>query len=305
MEGLYFKAAENSTPEERKKDVALLAKHGDIEIMTQFIKAGAVAWLKPTQNDDTFEFFYLLSGELGIISKDEGLIPVKPGDSFTLNRLREDVMCKCVQESRVLYVTNSPNYDSVTYWQGTLLEQLQRIEEKDHYTLRHSRSVMRYAVDLYEELKPDQDRVPLENFIISALFHDIGKCNIPTEILNKPAKLTELEFARIREHATESRRILEPLFGEKVADFAGKHHERMDGSGYPAGISGNEIPLEVRILMVADSFDAMTTDRVYSKAKGMQEAADELCSMKDQYDPVVTDALRKLVREKYLQPDEK
>ena len=76
-----------------------------------------------------------------------------------------------------------------------------------------------------------------------------------------------------------------------------KHHERMNGSGYPSGMQGENIPLEARILMVADSFDAMTTDRVYKKAKDMEEAALELYNMKAEYDPAVTEVLLRLVRE--------
>lgn len=300
MEGLFFKEAANSSTLNPTKDIALLAKNGDTEIITQKINKGSTAWLKPADDDDGFEFFYLLSGKLGIVSNEQGVIPVKPGDSFITTRLRESIVLKCTEDAQVLYVTNKPSFDSAAYWQETLTEQLQRIEDKDNYTLRHSRSVMKYAVDLYTELNCQSSGPSMEDFVISALFHDIGKCSIPIDVLNKPGKLTKEEFAQIQKHVTESKRILASIFGNEVADFAGKHHERMDGSGYPDGIRGEDIPMEVRILMVADSFDAMTTDRVYSKAKTMEVAAQELCDMKEKYDPVVTAALMKLVREKYL-----
>lgn len=300
MEGLFFRAADELSPEEKGKDVALLAKHGDVEIITQTIKKDATAWLEPACDEETFEFFYLLSGNLEIVSDEEEPIPVNPGDSFIMNRIRKSILLKCTCEAQVLYVTNRPSYDKSVYWHERLNEQLQRIEDKDHYTKRHSRSVMKYAVDLYEELIRNRDPIAMEDFVVSALFHDIGKCSVPIEILNKPGKLTESEFEEIRKHAGESKRILAPIFGEKVAELAGKHHERMDGSGYPEGISGDSIPFEVRILMVADSFDAMTSDRVYSKAKTMEAAAQELCDMRDKYDPVVTAALMRLVRDRYM-----
>lgn len=304
MEGLFFKTSGSMLPDGKTKEVDLLAKHGDIEIITQTIKNDATAWLQPPETEGTFEFFYLLSGELEIIAGEQEIIHVCPGDSFILNRIRENILLKCLTESKVLYVTNKPNYDHTVYWQEKLSEQLQRIDDKDHYTKRHSNSVMKYAVDLYAELNRSCDQISMDSFVMSALFHDIGKCSIPSEILNKPGKLTDSEREIIRKHAGESKRILEPLFGEKVADLAGKHHERMDGSGYPEGISGDEIPFEVRILMVADSFDAMTSERVYSKAKTMEAAAQELCDMKEQYDPTVTAALMKLVRDKYLKEDQ-
>lgn len=305
MEGLFFRAADCSSSDVKTKDLALLAKHGNIEIITQTIKQNATAWLEPPQDEETFEFFYLLSGDIEIISDKQGTIRVSSGDSFILTCFRESFLLKCLSEAKMLYVTNKPSYDSSAFWQNKLNEQLQRIEDKDHYTRRHSRSVMKYAVDLYEELNRSRDRAAMEHFVMSALFHDIGKCSIPIEILNKPGKLTDREFDVIRKHAEESRRILEPLFGKEVADFAGKHHERMDGSGYPEGLRGDDIPIEVRILMVADSFDAMTSDRVYSKAKTMEAAARELCGMNDKYDPAVTAALMRLVKKKYMPEEQK
>lgn len=297
MKGLYIKREQKLNANEQPEDVTLLEKRSDIEIMTRFISKESLAWLEPAARSDSFEFFYILSGQLAIVSPDEGMITLNAGDSFALQDLSESVLLRCLQDATVLYVANTPEYESIAYWQGNLMDQLNRIEDKDKYTFRHSKSVAKYAADLYTELHPEQDKKSLEDFLLGALFHDIGKCSIPTEILNKTTRLSNEEFAIIRNHASESEKILRPLFGEEVAELAGLHHERMNGTGYPNGVSGDQIPLGARILMVADSFDAMTSDRVYKKAKGMEEAALELYNMKEEYDPAVTEVLLKLVRE--------
>lgn len=298
MEGLYLKKAQELSVG-KQADYSLLAKCADVEIITQFVSKEAVVWLKPAEDSGSFEFFYILSGKLCIECPDGENILLNAGDSFALQNLTASVPMKCLRDATTIYVTNRPTYEYIHGWQETLMQQLDRIEDKDKYTFHHSQSVMKYAIDLYKELCPDHDEKAMEDFILGALFHDIGKCTIPTDVLNKTTRLSDEEFAIIRNHAAESQKMLRPIFGEKVAELAGLHHERMNGSGYPSGVQGDEIPLEARILMVADSFDAMTSDRVYKKAKGMEEAALELYNMKAEYDPVVTEVLLRLVREGY------
>lgn len=298
MEGLHFhKSQKLFSSTDESNDSALLAKCSDVEIITRYISKEGFAWLQPADDKDTFEFFYLLSGKLAIVYPNGETIPVNVGDSFAVQDLKEILLMKCVEDATVLYVTNRSAYDSIAGWRENLMEQLNRIEDKDKYTIRHSHSVMKYATDLYAEICPNHDKKALEDFVLGTLFHDIGKCSIPTDILNKTTRLSDEEFAIIRKHAAESQKILEPIFGKGAAELAGLHHERMNGSGYPNGVKGDQIPIEARILMVADSFDAMTTNRVYKKAKGMEESALELYNMKEEYDPTVTEVLLRLVRE--------
>ena len=294
MEGLRITKGQNMLAD-GQPDCALLAGRTDVEIMTQVIKKGAIAWLQPADEREAFEFYYLLSGTLETLCPNGTMMTLNAGDSIALENLDSIVMLRCVEDAAVLYVTNRPSYASINCRHETLTEQLWRI--KDHYTIRHSEAVMRYAMDLYMELCPGLDQKSMEDFLLGALFHDIGKCHIPEDILNKPTRLSDEEFALIKKHAADGPTILEPIFGKKVAELAGLHHERMNGSGYPSGMQGENIPLEARILMVADSFDAMTTDRVYKKAKDVEEAALELYNMKAEYDPAVTEVLLRLVRE--------
>ena len=124
---------------------------------------------------------------------------------------------------------------------------------------------------------------------LSALLHDIGKIEIPSEILNKKGKLTEEEFRLMKKHPEQSADIVKSLSGmENIVEDILCHHERYDGTGYPAGISREQIPLGARIIAIADAFDAMLTDRPYKKALSLEEARRELLENSGtQFDPAL------------------
>ncbi|MBS4008734.1 MAG: HD-GYP domain-containing protein [Clostridium sp.] len=149
------------------------------------------------------------------------------------------------------------------------------IDAKDHYTHGHSERVAEYAVAIATELKLSEDFQEKLEYL--ALMHDIGKISIPEVILNKPSRLSNSEFALIRTHPEVGAEIIKniKLIGE-YADIVRHHHERIDGSGYPYGITGENISLGARIMSVADAFDAMTSARIYSTPKSKQEAVAEL-----------------------------
>ena len=137
------------------------------------------------------------------------------------------------------------------------------------------------------------DEPALDLLTQGALVHDVGKIGIPEAILNKPGPLDEDEFAIMREHAAYTDKIMRPLVRAKeFAQIARSHHERWDGSGYPDGLKGEEIPLLARIVSIVDSWDAMTGDRCYRKGMPVEKALGIFEAEKDagQWDP-------KLVRE--------
>ncbi|MCD6450276.1 MAG: HD domain-containing protein [Thermotogaceae bacterium] len=164
------------------------------------------------------------------------------------------------------------------------------IELKDSYTHGHSRRVADYSVEIAKELGfPDEK---IEEIELAAILHDVGKIGIKGIILNKPGKLTDMEFEDIKKH---------PIIGEElvgkvktlkhIAKIIRHHHERCDGKGYPDGLTCEEIPIESRILAVADAFDAMTTDRPYRKAYSVDRALKILESGKGkQWDKKVVEA---------------
>jgi HD-GYP domain-containing protein (c-di-GMP phosphodiesterase class II) len=149
------------------------------------------------------------------------------------------------------------------------------IEEKDPYTRGHSERVNELSLKIGKALELNPDQMQLLNF--TSILHDIGKIGIPEDILKKPEKLSDKEYALIKEHTIKGYKILLPIKQlNGCLDSILYHHERIDGKGYPQGLSGDQIPLFARIIAVADTFDAMTSHRAYRKAKKMDEVIQEL-----------------------------
>lgn len=145
------------------------------------------------------------------------------------------------------------------------------IDAKDKYTEGHTERVSQYATFLAERLGLKDKTI--EKIRIGALIHDIGKIGISLEILNKTEELTEAENAQIRLHPELGYQICSPLKAmEDIGDIIRYHHEKLDGSGYPDGLKGEEISLEIRIVTIADIFDALTTDRPYRRALDPDQA---------------------------------
>jgi len=160
-------------------------------------------------------------------------------------------------------------------YKQTIISLVDLIEQRDFYTAGHSYRVAEYAVTIAKAMNFSSEDVSMLRQI--GLLHDIGKTAIPDSILLKPGKLTKQEFDIIKSHATLGYEIISkiPMFKEfsKIILY---HHERFDGSGYPKGLKGNQIPILASILAIADAFDAMTSSRIYNQTKTAQEALDEL-----------------------------
>jgi diguanylate cyclase (GGDEF)-like protein/PAS domain S-box-containing protein len=170
-------------------------------------------------------------------------------------------------------------------------------EIKDHHIRGHQERTSLWAAALAEGMGLPPERVL--DIRIAGLLHDIGKISISERILNKPGKLTKEEFAKIKEHAPLGATIMisEAEALQQLAAIVRHHHERFDGKGYPDGLSQEEIPLEARILAVADVFDAMTHERSYRKAQSREEAIAELeRGAGTQFDPAVVKAFLALVK---------
>ncbi len=163
-------------------------------------------------------------------------------------------------------------------------------EHKDPYTVGHERQVVQIALAIAEEMKLSEDT--RQGLRIAATLHDVGKIYVPAEILSKPGALTDLEFRMIKVHPRYSYEVLNEIdFPWPVADIALQHHERMDGSGYPQGLKGDDIRLEARILAVADVIEAMASHRPYRPALTVEDALAEIKKNRGRlYDPVVADA---------------
>ena len=149
------------------------------------------------------------------------------------------------------------------------------IAARDPYTAGHEKRVTELAVAIAADM--GQDEATIEGLRLAGLVHDVGKLTIPAEILNKPSLLTPIEFELIKGHSEAAYEILKSIeFDYPIADIVVQHHERLDGSGYPAGLSGNAILPAARILAVADVVEAMASHRPYRAALGVEAALDEI-----------------------------
>jgi HD-GYP domain-containing protein (c-di-GMP phosphodiesterase class II) len=171
------------------------------------------------------------------------------------------------------------------------------IEADDAYTGSHSRDVVDLvvAVSLELGLDPSAQR----DAELTALLHDVGKIRIPAEIINKPGKLTDEEWAVMKTHTIEGEQMLEKIGGllGRVGRLVRSCHERWDGGGYPDGLAGEETPLVARVVCACDAYNAMTTDRPYRPARSADEALAEMSTCAGtHFDPQVVAALEAVVR---------
>jgi HD-GYP domain-containing protein (c-di-GMP phosphodiesterase class II) len=212
-------------------------------------------------------------------------IAAKPGSEYDRDDL--ELFANFAAQAAVS-IENTQLYERLQdMYLGAIGSLAAAIEARDPYTVGHSARVTQYAVAIAEGMGLTQPEI--EELRLAGLLHDLGKIGVPDSILNKPGRLSEEEFSAIKMHPALSMRIIEPLphLGN-IIPIIYHHHEHFDGSGYMDGKSGEKIPLGARIITVADSFEAMTSDRPYRKALSRHEAMMELkrCSG-SQFDPRV------------------
>ncbi len=215
------------------------------------------------------------------------------GKTFNLmsERLKEHIekLAKAARENRELFV-------------GTVKALAAAIDGKDKYTRGHSERVARFSVEIGKYLGMSEEE--LEKLRISALLHDVGKIAIDDKILKKPAALTEEEYEIMKTHPQKGYKIMSQIPAMK--DFLPgmyMHHEMVNGQGYPQGLKGDQIPLQAKIISVADTFDAMTTDRPYQKGMKMEEALKIIQSYVGiRYDGKVVEALVRACEEGKIRP---
>ncbi len=231
--------------------------------------------------------------------RDELLARVKT--HIELNRLRnhlEDLVLERTEELK----------ESEKKLRRSLLDSIAAIastvEMRDPYTAGHQRHVAHLAVAISEALGLCEEKI--EGIRLAGVVHDVGKIRIPAEILSKPGKLTDLEFNLIKQHPKNGSEILKSIdFPWPISEIVLQHHERLDGSGYPAGLKGDEIMLEAKILAVADVMEAMSSHRPYRSALGVDAALQEIEEKRGRlYDPEVASACAALFLEhRYAFPE--
>jgi putative two-component system response regulator len=187
------------------------------------------------------------------------------------------------------------NWKDVT--EGTILAMASAVESRDPYTAGHQQRVARLAQAIAREMGHSDSGISAVYY--AGLIHDLGKISVPAEILSNPGKLCEEAMGLVRKHPQSGYRILEKIkFPWPIAQIILEHHERLDGSGYPQGLSGEQITKEARILAVADVVEAMASHRPYRPALGIEAALEEIQKgRRVKYDAEVVDACVRLFKE--------
>lgn len=218
-----------------------------------------------------------LHDQLKVFAREVGVL-------YSAERVRRRELEHALESAREMYIATMKSLAHV-------------VEAKDPTTRGHLDRTAHYGLALARLVDPALAERP--EVAYGFFLHDIGKVGIPESILCKTTPLTELEWVVMRSHPNQGARIVEPIpFMGEAVEIVRSHHERFDGTGYPRGLEGEEIPLAARIFAIADSFDAMTSDRPYRSALSTDEAVAEiLAGSGTQFDPVCVEAFEALTAE--------
>lgn len=297
MDGLFIVGKNDESLSVGKDDnlLKLILRQQGLEIMHQTMDEDCTIWFCPAEDPYTLECFYIIKGGVSLYA-DGVTRELSAGDSVYLYGLRKDIPATAHTYTEMLYITDVPMFDTLFSYNCNLEKQLDDIDRKDHTTRQHSRNVLWYVRLLFEEAGPAKvETVVFDELMTAAMFHDIGKCFTADEVLKKENTLTPQEYELIKKHPDDSRTMLQQRYSANAAGMAGDHHERLDGSGYPRGLSGDEISIGARMIAVAEAFDDMTAERAYKQRKTPEQAVEELAALSGQFDADIVAALGRLV----------
>jgi PAS domain S-box-containing protein/putative nucleotidyltransferase with HDIG domain len=239
--------------------------------------------------------------EIELISKEGRLIPVEINTNVVQRRGQRIVLSfvRDITERKRAEGELQQTLESLRKAVGTTIQVLvSAVETRDPYTAGHQIRSANLARAIATEMGLPHEKI--DGIRVAGSIHDIGKLSIPAEILSKPTRLTELEFSLIKEHSQKGYEMLKDVESPwPLAEIVYQHHERMNGSGYPRNLKGNDILMEARIMAVADVVEAMASHRPYRPAIGLNAALAEIEKNRGtHYDNTVADACLRLFREK-------
>jgi putative nucleotidyltransferase with HDIG domain len=280
----------------------LLTGYADSDSIIEAINQGGVHlyFTKPWHEEEILLHIRQSLSKVEILQENKHLIELIKEKNEELTDLNKSLEKKALEKTNDLIIQTEKLKESYRKSQ-VILDGIVRtlskiIETRDPYTAGHEDQVARIACKIAKEMNLTEDQI---SFIhIAATLHDIGKISVPSEILTKPGTLSNLEKEIIKTHCKVANDVLANIeFPYPVAEIIYQHHERMDGSGYPRGLAGDQIALEARIIGVADVIDAMASYRPYRPALGVDAAIDEIVKYKGiSYDPVVVEACLKVYK---------
>lgn len=293
LEKLFIKEGYQVTKTTRWSEAKSYIKMKPYQIIIADVKLSDISYqdmIEKIREENKYAFIITTAGfsdiELAIESIQFGAHdymskPFDPSDTISLVR-------KLVEKQR-LQSDNIQLFDTIKVLALAL-------DARDNYTHNHSREVTEYAVSIAREMGLSVKEI--EIIRDAGILHDIGKIGISDAVLLKPGRLTDEEYEQIKKHPEIGKSILEPVhcLADKIP-LIYHHHERIDGTGYPEGLSGENIPQGARILAIADSYQAMTSDRPYRKALSIQVAISELEKFKGrQFDAKIVDVFLRVLK---------
>lgn len=269
----------------------LMIQDEGFEIFESNIKAGRSIICQPYECIEAINVAIVMEGRL--FHTNEGRY-IEKGQWFSFKNLDETHHLSVVEEVKLLMVRTKNVVDRQMKMIESVSDLLHIIQEKDQYTEDHCNNTGNLAVQIATIMKLHERTI--ENILYAGKFHDVGKIDLPIDVLNKPGALTQEEFERVKAHSRIGADIVKREIDDPyMARIVLEHHEKLDGSGYPAGLKGDEICMEAKVILVADSYDAMTTDRPYRKALTHEQAINEIKRYRGiWYDERVVDALEVL-----------
>lgn len=271
--------------------VSLLASSSTAEVIHHRLDHGTGWALEPEDGWNALEYILILKGELKSFPINNMVHNLKAGDSFSRHPVKEHYTFKAVGPTEFIYVSSKPIFHRYSRIVNDTMSLAISIEEKDGYTVDHCTRISKMAMVVGEAMDLDSEQILRLN--LGSFFHDVGKVDIPEEILRKPGQLTAEEWQVMKQHPTFGRKILEetkiPVLAA-IGQVVEQHHERYDGKGYPKGLAGEDICIESAIISVVDSYDAMTSDRIYQSRRSPEFAFEELLRCRGtMYHPDVVD----------------
>jgi len=297
IEGLYSVSGNEiiETSLQNNGSIKLIGKGDGNEIMLQEIKKNTLAYLSPGESKELFEFIYILSGSISIKAENTEKI-INSSEYFYVKGLKELVQFETLEDTKLLYISSQPVFYSISERLNELRKIAKVSQEKDLYTHNHGARVQYYSVILANRFNLGKEKV--ENIFFASLFHDIGKVDVPDNILNKPDKLTDFEMDIVKKHPKTGADMIKDTYYKDLSIIIEQHHEWLNGKGYPNGIGNNEICIESKIIAVADAFDAMTTSRPYRGALTQEKTIEILKSEAGwKYDGKIIDELINILKE--------
>lgn len=279
-------------------DTFLLSSHGNTEIMRVILHGDSFWTIGPSVDWDGQESILVVRGELSYINKNERLT-LKEGDFLSLAGLKNVIQLNPKDTAEIIYTISKPIFKQYGNNIKNILSIANKVEEKDGYTADHCNRIKTFSMLIGNHMNFDSEG--LYSLRFGSHLHDVGKLKVPDSILGKPSKLTQKEWEIMKQHTLFGSEMIREMNVPSLASsipVIEQHHERYNGSGYPFGLNKNEIHIGAAVVAVVDSYDAMTSDRVYQKGRTSEEAIEEIQKNREiLYHPDVVDAFMDKVEE--------